>query len=116
MPDAERVLTEMASVGLKGTELGPPGFFPTAPAILRETLGRHGLELVGAFVPLVLHHRSLGDAERLAREASALLAGAGARMLVLSIVEDEGWTEPTELDDDAWRQLATNVQRVRSIA
>ena len=35
MPDPERVLSEMASLGLRGTELGPPGFFPTDPAALR---------------------------------------------------------------------------------
>ena len=116
MPDPERVLSEMASVGLRGTELGPPGFFPTDPAVLRQTLGRHGLELVGAFVPLVLHRSSLGDAGRLAQEATTLLAGAGARMLVLSVVEDEGWTEPTELDDDGWRNLAANLEEIKAIA
>ncbi|MGZ4196344.1 MAG: sugar phosphate isomerase/epimerase family protein [Solirubrobacteraceae bacterium] len=116
MPDPERVLSEMASVGLRGTELGPPGFFPADPRVLRKTLGQHGLELVGAFVPLVLHHRSLGDAARLARETSTLLAGAGARMLVLSVVEDDGWTEPTELDDDGWRNLAANVRKIETIA
>lgn len=116
MPDPERVLSEMASVGLRGTELGPPGFFPSDPAVLRDTLGRHDLELVGAFVPLVLHHTSLGDAGRLAHEATTLLAGAGAQMLVLSIVEDEGWTEPTVLDDEGWRNLAANVKEVEAIA
>jgi len=116
MPDPERVLAEMASVGLRGTELGPPGFFPADPGALRETLGRHDLRLVGAFVPLVLHHPSLGDAARLAREASTLLAGAGARMFVLSIVEDEGWGEPTDLDDDGWRNLVANAKAVEAIA
>jgi inosose dehydratase len=116
MPDAERVLSEMEAAGLRGTELGPPGLFPTDPGALRETLARHGLQLVGAFVPLVLHHSKLGDAARLARETTTLLAGAGARMLVLSIVEDDGWTEPTELDDDGWRNLAANVKEVEAIA
>ncbi|MGZ6632819.1 MAG: sugar phosphate isomerase/epimerase family protein [Solirubrobacteraceae bacterium] len=116
MPDPERVLSEMASVGLRGTELGPPGFFPADPRLLRETLGRHDLEPVGAFVPLVLHHRSLGDAARLARETTTLLADAGARMLVLSIVEDKAWSEPTKLDDDAWRNLAANVEAIEAIA
>jgi inosose dehydratase len=116
MPDPERVLSEMASLGLRGTELGPPGFFPTDPPVLRDMLGRHGLESVGAFVPLVLHHRSLGDAARLAREATTLLAGAGAGTLVLAVVEDEGWTEPRELDDDGWHNLAANVEQVEAIA
>jgi inosose dehydratase len=116
MPDPERVLSEMESLGLGGTELGPPGFFPTDPGLLHETLARHDLELVGAFVPLVLHHRSLADAAQLARVASALLAGAGARVLVLSVVEDEGWTQPTALDADGWRNLATNVEAIEAIA
>jgi inosose dehydratase len=116
MPDPEQVLSEMASVGLRGTELGPPGFFPTDPGALREMLGRHDLQLVGAFVPLVLHHRELGDSARLAREASALLAAAGAHMFVLSIVEDESWADPTDLDDDGWRNLAANVNAVQAIA
>src|SRR5262249_32809432 len=101
---------------LRGTELGPPGFFPSDPPLLGEMLERHGLELVSAFVPLVLHHRSLGDAEQLAREATTLLAQSGARTLVLSIVEDEGWAEPTQVDDDAWRNLAANVKEIESIA
>ena len=37
-------------------------------------------------------------------------------MLVLSIVEDEGWTEPTDLDDDGWRNLAANVNEIQAIA
>jgi inosose dehydratase len=116
MPDPERVLSEMESIGLRGTELGPPGFFPTDPRLLREMLGRHDLELVGAFVPLVLHHRSLGDAARLAREATTLLAQAGARMLVLSLVEDQRWSQPAGLDGDGWRYLAANVEEIEAIA
>jgi inosose dehydratase len=116
MPDPEQVLSEMASAGLRGTELGPPGFFSTDPGALREELARHGLQLVGAFQPLVLHRSELGDAARLARETSALLAGAGARVLVLSIVEDEGWTQPRELDDGGWRNLAANITQVKAIA
>ena len=37
-------------------------------------------------------------------------------MFVLSIVEDEGWTQPTELDDDGWRNLAANVKAIEAIA
>lgn len=115
MPEPERVLSEMAAVGLRGTELGPPGFFATDPHVLRETLARHDLRLVGAFLPLVLHHRSLGDSAALARETAALLAGAGARTLVLSIVHDEASSTPPDLDDDGWRSLAANVKEIEEI-
>jgi inosose dehydratase len=116
MPEPERVLSEMAEVGLRGTELGPPGFFPTDPGALRETLARHGLDLVGAFVALVLHRRELGDAAGVARDASRLLADAGARTFVLAIVEDEAWTRPLDLDDEGWRHLATHVKEIEAIA
>ena len=54
MPDPESVLSEMAELGIRGTELGPPGFLPDEPGALADMLRRHGLTLVGGFVPLVL--------------------------------------------------------------
>jgi inosose dehydratase len=116
MPDPELVLSEMAAVGLRGTELGPPGFFPTDARVLREMLGRHDLQLVGAFQPLVLHHPSLGDAAALARRTAALLAAAGAPTLVLSIVDDETSEQPPDLDHDGWRNLAANIKEIEEIA
>src|SRR5512132_1782910 len=57
----ERVLAEMASLGLTATEMGPLGYLPTDPDEIRALLDAHGLGLVGAFVPLVLHERSLEE-------------------------------------------------------
>src|ERR671914_1220308 len=56
----ERVLAEMASLGLTATEMGPVGYLPADPERVRSLLARYDLSLVGAFVPLVLHERSLG--------------------------------------------------------
>ena len=36
MPSADRVLAEMAELGLRGTELGAPGFLPDDPASIDE--------------------------------------------------------------------------------
>src|SRR5919199_1398783 len=58
----DRVLSEMASLGLQATEMGPVGYLPAAAEDVRALLDRHGLGLVGAFVPLVLHERSLDQA------------------------------------------------------
>lgn len=55
MPATDQVLTEMSELGLRGTELGPPGFLPSDPSRLRPALAGHGLELAGTFLPLVLH-------------------------------------------------------------
>ena len=61
--DADRVLGEMAELGLRATELGPDGYLPTDPAELKAKLDHYGLELVGGFVPAVLHipERAEGD-------------------------------------------------------
>jgi len=47
----EQMLDQMAAAGYEGTELGPPGYFGTAPE-MKERLGSRGLSLVGAFMPL----------------------------------------------------------------
>jgi inosose dehydratase len=51
---ASQVLDEMAAAGYTGTELGDWGFLPTDPTSLRSEVGRRGLALVGAFVPIAL--------------------------------------------------------------
>ena len=47
----EQMLDQMAAAGYEGTELGPPGYFGTAPE-MKERLASRGLSLVGAFMPL----------------------------------------------------------------
>jgi inosose dehydratase len=115
MPDADRVLGEMAWLGLRGTELGAPGFLPSEPAAIRAVLDRHGLELVGAFVPLVLHEPSPDDAARQAVEWARLLESAGSRMMVLALVQDMRWSEPRALDAEGWRRLGENVAAIKAL-
>src|SRR5215469_9843533 len=50
----ENMLDEMVTAGYSGTELGPYGFFPTDPAILKPQLEKRKLQLLGSFVPVVL--------------------------------------------------------------
>src|SRR5512144_2240475 len=65
----DQVLGEMAALGLRTTELGPPGFLPDDPEQLRGVLGAHGLSLIGGFLAVVLHdaaqvEATLAEAER----------------------------------------------------
>src|ERR1700758_5060704 len=62
MPSPDSVLAEMSELGLRGTELGAVGFFPDDPAGILAQLERYGLELVGGFVPLVVHEPELDGA------------------------------------------------------
>jgi len=116
MLPAERVLSEMSELGLQATELGAPGFLPTDPAELGELLARHGLALIGAFVPLVLHRPSLRDAAREAFKTAELLASVGGEILVLAVVESLAWDRPTELSDEGWRLLAEHAKQIETLA
>jgi inosose dehydratase len=106
----ERVFAEMAELGLRATELGPIGYLPLEPQAIREALDRHGLRLVGGFVPLVLHRPTLDLAE--AERIAAVLAAAGADTFNAAIVADEHWSTPQPLDDDAWANVARHLAEV----
>jgi inosose dehydratase len=116
MPSPEEVLKEMSELGLRGTELGPPGFLPDEPVALTNQLERHGLTLVGGFVPLVLHEPELGQALEETRRAAQLMSAAGGRMLVLAAVQDVDWSAPAELSDHEWGRLAAHLNVVEALA
>jgi inosose dehydratase len=109
----ERVFGEIASLGITATELGPIGFVPFEPAAIRDALDRHGLRLVGGFVPVVLHEPVLDTAE--AERVSAVLAAAGAEVFNAAVVADARWSPPHELDDDAWKRLARHLAELERL-
>jgi inosose dehydratase len=111
----ERVLAEMASLGLAATELGPVGYLPQEPARARELLDRHGLRVVAGFVPLVLHERSLND-RSLARGVATLLKALEGEVLVAAAVMDADWSPPARLDDVAWRRLSDHLAEIAELA
>src|SRR4051794_32399055 len=76
----DRVLAEMAQLGIRATELGPQGWLAPDGDEIRRVLDRHGLALVGGFVPVVVHEREL--ATEPARRAAAQLARAGGELFV----------------------------------
>jgi inosose dehydratase len=109
----ERVFGEMASLGVRATELGPIGYLPFEPAAIREALDRHGLRLVGGFVPLVLHEPALDTAE--AERVAAVLAAAGAEVFNAAVVADARWSPPLPLDDDGWSRVARHLAEVERL-
>jgi inosose dehydratase len=110
------VLAEMASLGLRATELGPPDYLPAEPSSLRSLLDEHGLSLVGGFLAVPLHtgaRSSVDEADRVA----ALLAAAGAEVLVLAAATGlDGYDERPALTDDQWRTLVDTAALVRDRA
>jgi inosose dehydratase len=107
----DRVLAEMASLGLSATELGPVGYLPSDQARLRELLDRHGLRVIAGFVPLVLHERSLDDAH-MAEEVASMLSSLDAEVLVVAAVTDADWSPRVPLDEAAWRRLSDHLAEI----
>jgi inosose dehydratase len=110
----DRVFGEMAELGLTATELGPvDDYLPLDAEAIRGALAPHGLQLLGGFVPLVLHDPTgHDDAVRQAQRVASVMAAAGASAFVLAIVQDAAWSAPQPLDDDGWAALAAGVDAV----
>lgn len=112
----ERVLAEMVEVGLGATELGSVGYLPTDPGELRALLDTFGLDLIGGFVPLVLHDPSTRDAAiAAAQEAADLLGGAGATEFITAMVASWEWGPRIELDDGAWDHTAALLLEIEEV-
>jgi inosose dehydratase len=111
----ERVLSEMAGLGLTATELGPLGYLPPEPGALRARLAEYGLSLVGGFVPLVLHEDWGEDARAAAADSAARLAAAGADVFVAAAVMDAGWSAPAPLDERQLANLARNIAEIAAL-
>ena len=112
--EPDRVLSEMAGLGLPATELGPEGYLPTDPSRLEAALADHGLGLAAGFVPAVLHEPAVleEELERVSVQAD-LLAASGADVLVLAAgTGTAGYEAGADLDGSSWASLVAGIGRV----
>ncbi|MEH3034434.1 MAG: TIM barrel protein [Aeromicrobium erythreum] len=108
---AERVLADMAELGLGATEFGPEGFLPADPAERNALLAQHGLSAVGGFLPVVLHtdHDPLPEVDAFVDECVAAEAG----VVVLAVATgQEGYDDRPTLDEVQWKTLLGNLDRI----
>ena len=111
--DADRVLTEMASLGVEATEFGPLGFLPEDAEGRRATLEKHGMKAVGGFVPVVLHDPGFDPLPEVDTELDAYVA-AGAEVLVLAAntgLDGYDAARP-EMREENWQAMANNLSRI----
>lgn len=115
MPSA-RVLGEMRDLGLPATELGAPGFLPEDAAELTTLLDSYGLQMIGGFVPLVLHDPAQReDALRRANEVAQLFAATGGTRFVTALVQDYDWSTPVPLDAAGMAVVGEGLREVDAI-
>jgi inosose dehydratase len=113
---ARLVLSEMHSLGLRATEAGADGFLPADGYELRRALSEVDLELVGGFVPVVLHERSAREPSLAhARVEAERFAAAGGSVLVSAVVVDDAWSRRVRLEGDDWRRIFEGLEHLDAI-
>jgi inosose dehydratase len=119
-PAWRRVLSDCASAGYEGIELGPIGFMPEDPAILADALAENDLTLIGGVVFRPFHDASAWDEVwDAAQRTCKSLVSHGAQHLVLidSISPRRAPTagrasEAEQMDKAEWTSFVDRIRRV----
>jgi inosose dehydratase len=120
----ERFLDELSGVGYEWIGLGPYGYLPTDPSRLADELATRGLRVAGGTMHGESGLHRAGDLPAVVaktRKVAELTSALGARHVVFVLVpgyrDDEtgAYTEPAELDDDAWKTLCGSANELGRI-
>ena len=122
-PAWRRVLSDCASAGYKGIELGPIGFMPEDPAILADALAENDLTLIGGVVFRPFHDvAAWHDVWDAAQRTCKSLVSHGAEHLVLidSISPRRAPTagranEAEQMDKAEWMAFVDRIRRVAQL-
>ncbi len=112
----DRVLSEMSQMGFPATELGSEGYLPSNPNELRSVLDAHQLELLAAFVPLIVHDADeAAETLRQATDMAARLRELGATYFNTAPVTTWDWAPRRELTDAEWAHSMDMFARIEEI-
>jgi inosose dehydratase len=116
-----RFMDEAALAGYVRIELGPFGYLPTDPTVLRSELAKRNLTLSGGTFGGALHKaEALPDLEEQVRTVGDLVGEMGGGYLVLlpAAYRDETGpsTEPRVLNEDNWHRFVETSNRLGRLA
>lgn len=116
--EVDRVLTEMRECGITATELGPDGYLPQDAKELARVLDGHGLELCGAFVPIVLHKKDRLKAsyDRARRQAEVLAKLNAGNFVLATPAEDGEYDSRDPMDAEAKAVFSESLPMITEIA
>jgi inosose dehydratase len=115
--DADRVLGEMHTLGITATEAGPDGYLGDDVPAVRVLLERHELQLVGGFLPIVLHEpRRLSRTIEKVRRTARLFSELDARFVCVAAIVDDEWSPRIELTTAQWDHLLAALPLVDEAA
>jgi inosose dehydratase len=123
-PPWELVLDEIRQSGVDALELGPVGYLPEDPTVLRNALDGRGLRAVGSFIFDDLHGPArAGEILEIARRTCGFIAAAHGEVLV--IIDRPGpervatagrSAEGSRLSPHRWAAMLDLAQRVADAA
>jgi len=112
----DRVLSEMSQMGFPATELGSEGYLPSSPTELRSVLDAHQLDLLAAFVPMIVHDATEADETlRQATDMAVRLRELGATYFNTAPVTTWDWAPRRELTDAEWAHSMEMFGRIEEI-
>ena len=117
----QRCLDEIAEAGFEWTELGPYGYLPTDPPVLRAELEARGLGVTAAAVLSPLDDPAVWpDLQDQAIRSGELVASLGGKFFNLIddvfTVHDQGADPTSLLDESGWKQLIETTHRAAELA
>ena len=127
VPEAERVLSAIASAGYEGTELGPPGYLGDR-VTLRKSLDNHELALVGGYIPIRFSEPEYWTEDLAAMDATLDLFAAADGSEAKPVLADGGSAERIRfpgraaadrsigLDEAGWARFAEGVAQACDLA
>lgn len=123
-PDCTQVLNEIKETGYEGTELGDWGFMPTDPNSLNAELKKRELNLLGAFVPVLLKDKNKhADGINIAVKTAQLMESAGYKNSFIVLADENGTipertqnagriTSNMELSYDEWKIFSEGANQI----
>jgi inosose dehydratase len=115
--EAERVLSEVASLQVTAIEAGPSGFLPDRSVEARPMLKRHGLKVVAGPAHAVLHHHDIRARELAHIDGQASwLSALGAQTLLLTLIPPrDDAAAGVELSSTGWAHLLSAIGSVEHV-
>lgn len=123
-PDYNQVLNELKETGYDGTELGDWGFMPTDATKLAKELKGRNLNLLGAFVPVLLKDESKHEQGiQIALKTAKLMKEAGFPNAFIVLADENGTIEgrtknagritpDLSLSDEEWKIFSEGTNKL----